>query len=119
MSLRRLQPGRKPDLTRRLPLRIQVSATMPTVTTHTTATGIATIATTPLERWRWGLPAVPLIWVRSPLTPSIASRITAPVRSAYLTGTEGARLADGHESSRRSRDRLEAYLNKSELIEKY
>src|SRR6202453_5478946 len=106
MSPRRSQPGRKPHLTRHLPLGIRLPGTLPTVTTHITAAGIATIATTPLERWRWGLPAAPLIWVRSPLIPSIASRITAPVRSASLTGTEGARLADGHEGSRRSHDRL-------------
>ena len=85
MSLRRLHPGPNQDLTGRRSLRTQRSA-VPTVTTHTVSSAAAIILS---RRSRWEWPEAPPIWDRSPLIHSIASRTTAPVRSACPIGIEG------------------------------
>src|ERR1700722_11921624 len=86
MSLRRLHPGPNQDRTGRRSLRIHRSAVLPTVTTHTVSSAAAIILS---RRSRWEWPEAPPIWDRSPLIHSIASRTTAPVRSACPIGIEG------------------------------
>jgi hypothetical protein len=72
-------------------LSIQRSAIPRTITTRIATIAAATILS---RRSRWDLPAARLIWDRSPLIRSIASRITLPVRSACRTGIEGRAFSD-------------------------